>query len=370
MSSENRIDRAVHDLLGTPKEHDPAWFARLRKDYRLAIVVLFGVCAMLVILPFGIYRLVTGDLLIAAVDAVIVCLLGVLVGYAWRSGNAALVGNLIALTMTTGLLCTYSFLGISVTWAPPVLVVNFLLASRYFAFGASALVVVTLAAQPHHFASTIDYWSTLATATLVSFFGMIFASRTEMQRRKLSEYAERDSLTHTFNRRVLRDDLQDLVDDNRLQERRAAIVLLDLDHFKAVNDNHGHDQGDCVLIEFVSIVNETVRESDRLYRLGGEEFLLLLPDTGLDGLEKALDKLHAALRERLLCRGNAVTVSMGAAILESGESIRSWMERADKALYRAKRSGRDRIEYADPAGVGADAGAGRTATHPGMRESA
>lgn len=359
-------------MLGTPRGHEPVWFARLRNDYRLAIVVLFGICAQLVILPFGIYRAFTGDFLIAVADAVLVCVLGVIVSHAWRSGNAALAGNLIALAMTVGFLVTFSFLGINVTWAAPVLVANFLLASRYAALAASALVVTALAVQPQQFTTSIDHWSSIATALLVGVFGMIFASRTEMQRRKLSEYAERDSLTQTFNRRVLRDDLETLVDDNRFQRRRAAMALLDLDHFKSVNDSFGHDQGDSVLVEFARIVDDTVRESDRFYRLGGEEFLLLLPDTDRYGLEMALGKLHAVLRERLLCRGNAVTVSMGAAVLEPDESIRSWMARADKALYRAKRRGRDRIEFAEPAdgGSGANQASGPAAGQPAPRKRA
>lgn len=282
------------------------------------------------------------------------------VAYAWRSGNAALVGNLIALTLTIGFMFPFSFLGISMSWASPVIVANFLLASRYLAVIASILVVATLAIHPEAFTSDLEYWSALATATLVGFFGMIFASRTEKQRCKLVEYGERDSLTQTFNRRVLRDDLESLVDDNRRQGRQAAMAILDLDNFKSINDRFGHEEGDCVLMQFTHIVNETVRESDRLYRLGGEEFLMLLPDTDRQGLERALIKLHAALREQLMCHGQVVTVSMGAAVLKCGESIRSWLSRADKALYQAKLRGRDRTEYTEPddAGSGTNGGSG------------
>jgi diguanylate cyclase len=364
MGSAHEKHRAAHDLLGVPKRHEPVWFARLRNDYGLAIVVLFGVCALLVILPFGIYRLMVGDFLIAAADGIVISLLGGAVVYAWRSGNAALVGNLIALILTIGFLFPFSFLGISMTWASPVIVANFLLASRYIAVIASILVVATLAIHPDEFTTALEYWSALATAALVGLFGMIFASRTELQRRKLVEFAERDSLTQTFNRRVLRDDLETLVDDNRLQGRRAAMAILDLDHFKAINDCFGHEEGDCVLMQFAHIVSETVRESDRLYRLGGEEFLLLLPDTDRQGLERALGKLQAALREQLRCRDQVVTVSMGAAVLKQGESIRSWVAHADKALYRAKRRGRDRVEYAGPDAAGAGTNGGSGSTNP------
>lgn len=348
MPLESGSKQTSHDLHGDFDVQDSSSIDRLRSDFRLAIVVLFGICAIAVIAPFGVYRLVSGELWIALADGVLVTVLAMLTIYVWRSGRVAVAGNLMAVAMSLVFFLVYSLIGISAMWISPVLVANFLLADRRLALGSSGLMILVLALQPENFSTAVDYWSGMATAILVSFFSLIFASRTDVQQRMLAEYAERDSLTRALNRRVLRNDLDRLFAQRSRVQQPVAMALLDLDHFKSINDRFGHDAGDCVLIEFARIVRSHVRASDRFYRLGGEEFLLLMPGTDHKGLQAALAKLHRLLRRQLSHDDHSVTVSIGAAVFTPGETIRSWMARADAALYRAKREGRDRVELAGP----------------------
>lgn len=320
-----------------------ATLRRLRNDFRLTIISFFGLCTMLGILPFAVFRFAQGEFLTGIGDCVLITIIGGLVAYAWISGRTRLVGNVVAFVVMIGYVVLMSFTDISMFWAFPVLSASFLLADRYFAVAISSLTLVGVAAQPAEFLSEVQLWSFVVTGALVAAFGVIFATRTEMQRRQLAAIASSDHLTGAGNRLALRAALDRCV--NRFQEDRqpAGLAMLDLDHFKTVNDTYGHDAGDQVLIDLVRLVRECMREQDRIFRMGGEEFVLLLPDTDEQGMLSALAKLHDHLREHLCGPGEPVTVSIGAAVLTTPDP-HLWLARADRALYRAKEAGRDRIE--------------------------
>ena len=127
-----------------------------------------------------------------------------------------------------------------------------------------------------------------------------------------------------------------------------SFVLIDLDHFKSVNDEHGHGAGDEVLRVYSKNILSIFRHHDMVARYGGEEFAVLLPNTDSDGTIRALNKVRRRAAEtRWQTNGAAYTVptfSAGVSLYKPGESVSAFIERADKALYRAKRLGRNRIE--------------------------
>jgi diguanylate cyclase (GGDEF)-like protein len=151
-----------------------------------------------------------------------------------------------------------------------------------------------------------------------------------------------DGLTGLANRGVFLDRL------GRLLQRRAglcaAVLYVDLDHFKAVNDEHGHAAGDAVLAGVAATMRDRLREEDWVGRLGGEEFLALLPDDDATGAATVAETLRAAV-ERMGVRFDEkmlrVTASVGWATLEPGEEPDDVLRRADDALYAAKRAGRN-----------------------------
>ena len=126
-----------------------------------------------------------------------------------------------------------------------------------------------------------------------------------------------------------------------------TLVLLGIDHFKKINDQYGHVLGDDILVDLVTLIDSHTRKYDQLFRFGGEEFVLLLPDLGGADLDTVMTELQRLLRRRLKCPDGAVTISYGVATLQPGESMESWLTRADDALYQAKEGGRDCIVYAD-----------------------
>jgi len=130
---------------------------------------------------------------------------------------------------------------------------------------------------------------------------------------------------------------------------KLAVVLLDLDHFKLINDNYGHDAGDQLLIYFVQLSKAVLRESDTVFRYGGEEFLFMLPDTELQGAVFTLDRLKLMLHKSPMhYQGGTIpfTFSAGVAELQAKEDIQTLLQRTDRALYAAKAGGRNRTVLA------------------------
>ena len=166
---------------------------------------------------------------------------------------------------------------------------------------------------------------------------------------RLLDTKERDPLTHMHNRQTL-----DLILDQVLEFYRQRgdidsssqswIALLDIDHFKSINDNFGHLYGDEVLIHFANLMEKSFRYSDFLFRYGGEEFLVIINQTDKAGVDKALERFRAAVEGYQFPSGDA-TVSIGFTQVDHNKPAHALIEVADQALYKAKSNGRNRVEY-------------------------
>jgi two-component system cell cycle response regulator len=159
-----------------------------------------------------------------------------------------------------------------------------------------------------------------------------------------------DELTGLYNRRYFERHLTLMLHKAREQERDMAVMLIDMDFFKAVNDTHGHDVGDAVLREFALRLRRNIRGVDLACRFGGEEFVVLMPDTDYRQAQLVAERVRAAMAERSfevgVQRPLSVTVSVGVALNESPDDTPEMvLKRADIALYRAKREGRNRVVF-------------------------
>ena len=164
--------------------------------------------------------------------------------------------------------------------------------------------------------------------------------------KRIEELAELDELTGSFNRRCIMRMLDDEIARARRLKTPCAIALIDLDWFKRVNDHYGHPTGDEVLRTFAIAVFANIRHIDRFGRYGGEEFLLVLPDTPDDEAVRTLNRLRAIIADldwSAFSPGMQVTISAGVATLKPDETPETFLARADSALYIAKARGRNRI---------------------------
>lgn len=177
------------------------------------------------------------------------------------------------------------------------------------------------------------------------------ASADEARRRaaEASEMSMSDALTGLLNRYGLQRSLQHEQAEARRYGRALSCLMIDIDHFKQVNDTYGHTAGDAALMQVARVLTDAGRASDVVCRYGGEEFLVLAPETNLDGALALGEKIRLAAASRLYGDGERVfplTLSIGAAQLLPAESAHDMIARADVALYQAKESGRDRVSAA------------------------
>jgi diguanylate cyclase (GGDEF)-like protein len=160
--------------------------------------------------------------------------------------------------------------------------------------------------------------------------------------------ASTDALTGLPNRRAIQETIKRMVAQSSRTLSPFSVLMIDLDHFKQINDRYGHDRGDEVLAAVGAALQATLRASDFAGRWGGEEFMFLLPDTAVDGAVDLAERVREALSEiDLATVDGAITASIGIATIPDHAGDAEHLERsADRALYTAKRKGRDRIEIA------------------------
>ncbi|MFN3534242.1 MAG: GGDEF domain-containing protein, partial [Desulfatiglandales bacterium] len=158
---------------------------------------------------------------------------------------------------------------------------------------------------------------------------------------RLKNLSITDPLTGVYNMRYFVERLEHEIGRFNRYGDQFSVIMLDLDHFKSINDDFGHDKGDEVLVGTVSTIKSRIRSIDVLARWGGEEFVLLLPSTDKEGAVALAKDLRLKLREKDYSIGRKVTASFGITSISLGDTVDTIMKRADDMLYTAKASGRD-----------------------------
>lgn len=174
------------------------------------------------------------------------------------------------------------------------------------------------------------------------------------EQKRLEQELERaallDPLTGVGNRRQFMQLVENARTQNPQRTHNFSLMLVDADHFKAINDRYGHNKGDDALVMLARTLETGIRETDTVFRWGGEEFLILLPLTGLEGAMHVAESLRKTVEERVSPDLPALTVSVGVAQYETGEDFTRLFKRVDDALYQAKTSGRNQVKAATARG--------------------
>lgn len=161
---------------------------------------------------------------------------------------------------------------------------------------------------------------------------------------KLIRAATTDKLTESFNRRKFESLLSSEIERANRYFIPLSLCMFDIDHFKMVNDIYGHQTGDHVSKTLATVARNTVRKVDSLGRWGGEEFIVLLPETALEGAKELAEKIRKSVEEHPFEGIRTLTCSFGVTQFKDRESIDSFIKRADDPLYSAKNKGRNRVE--------------------------
>ena len=311
-------------------------------------VVLLMLCGLSIpsILPFGIVRLLQGNLLMATVDLLIVLGMLCIMVFVWRTRRVRFAGIAVTVFYSLGMLAAVYVKGLPIVyWVYPTMIAAFFILRAREALMINSVSLLCLIGILHDVMQLLDLSSLVVTLVLINLFSYIFSDRTSLQHFELNQQAEKDFLTGTGNRRAFDKQLQALCAKDVVQAD-ACILILDLDHFKKINDQFGHNMGDQVLIQFCSLLRSRIRTADSFFRYGGEEFVIVAMGADIFAAARFAEELRSLIEKTQLLPDYPVTVSIGVAKKIASEEGDAWFQRADAKLYEAKQSGRNAVRVA------------------------
>lgn len=312
--------------------------------YRRRVMPALAIVGTIFALPFAVNNLLHGRYMLAAglmLIILILCADGLAVH---RRRTPPIPIGLLIVPVIGGIsisLETQGFYG--ALWSYPVVLLFYFTMTRLQAniYSILLLLAVSLLVLDDIGADVAIRFFVTLTLTII-LINIALNIIDDLQQR-LVEQTTLDPLTGAFNRRHLDTCLNLALERNRRTGAPATLLLIDIDHFKRINDELGHAAGDCVLKSIVDIIRHRTRKLDLLFRIGGEEFMLMLPDTRESQASTVAEDIRAAVAGTALLSDREVTVSVGISELHPGESAETWLKHADDALYVAKNTGRDRV---------------------------
>ena len=321
-----------------------AWLSARRKRSKEEIILML-MCSLSIpsILPFGIYRLWQGAWLTAALDLALVGAMLAVIFHVWRTGRYKAASLGVTLFYSAGMLATIHLRGLAlVYWVYPTMIAAYFMLRPVVALAINSVSMLVLLAILLRELEALNLFTVVVTVSLVNLFAYIFSYRTGLQNKELHTEVERDFLTGVGNRRALDRKLQAYAGERR-PHLESSLLLLDLDHFKQVNDRHGHAAGDQVLVRLCDLMRGHTRSSDHIFRYGGEEFAIIASGAGLGAASRLAEGLRDAIATEPLLDGHPITVSIGVATMNKSARPADWLARADKMLYAAKQGGRNAV---------------------------
>ena len=310
--------------------------------------LIFWLCIvpMIMISPFAISQLMAGDW---ASGGTILALTLVCLSIAYqihRSGRVSWSKLLLALCIgnIAVLLMIFRLQLQTLYWAYPLLAFNYYFAGPRAGSLLSAITLSLIFLDAYSWADAVLYPRIVASLLTTTLLALVFSISIIRQQRALADLITHDPLTGASNRREMLAELGWALQMQARYDTPATLILIDIDHFKQVNDQHGHSVGDRVLVELVGLLKKRLRTTDLLFRFGGEEFLVLLPNTDLNAATQLATDLVRLVREAHLAGLQGVSVSAGVATAAGSANSDAWFQRGDAALYHAKQAGRDRVE--------------------------
>ena len=322
----------------------------IESDFRVRATTGIGLAALTLLLPFVIVNLASGSYFLAAgaVGITAMLLIGVRQARRGRDHQKLLLYVFVpAGTLFVLRVFTIDPIVASV-WCYPTIVAFYCTLNRRRAIIANAVLLVGV--LPMMVATMTPMVAGRFAATLVgvSLFAQILVREIDAMRRRLRFQIEHDPLTGLLNRSSLGKRLDAVLEARAAHGTPAALLSLDLDHFKVINDRFGHEAGDLVLREVSRLLRASVPDGSRVFRMGGEEFLILLEESAEEEAIETGEALRSAVASATILQHHRVTVSVGVASLHDTDERASWMRRADERLYAAKSAGRDRVVAVDP----------------------
>jgi len=323
------------------------------RSYKEKILLYGSLLGLLALVPITVYRFLSGDYLIAALETLLAIGVGSISVYVWHTGKTLVPGFLVSLFSLTTIVVILHVKNPAVAyWLFPISLACYSIVDHRSASVLNLLAVFFAFPAIYPRADLHQVLVFYSAFTIQSFFAYIFTVANLNHNQQLSQLAERDALTGALNRRALDENM--LIAINKLKRNHSfnkSLIILDLDHFKDINDTYGHSTGDEILIRIARLIRSNIRLSDSLFRYGGEEFVILVDNANLQEAKTLAEGIRERVEMGNIFEKRSITISLGVAELKHNLSADAWLKSADDALYEAKRSGRNKVCVASNAGT-------------------
>ncbi len=318
---------------------------RSTQEFLLLILSTFGVVA---ISPFIFIRYIREDWIIATVDLFIVLSMSTVFIYVYKTRKTVIPSIALAIFSACSASATINIKGVeNVYWIYPSIVAIYYLIEHKWSNIIVSILVLSVIPVLFKYLDSVVFIAIIATIFLTSCFGFVFSKSVRNQYQLLEQLAIKDDLTGTGNRRALNSKLDEVAAISDRNKLPVSLIMLDIDNFKQINDIHGHSMGDQVLVKISSLIENRLRMTDSLYRYGGEEFIITPLELDRNKAAKVAENIRLLVEGSTLISEKQITVSLGVAEYQPGESVEQWLKRADNALYFAKGNGRNQVHIAD-----------------------
>lgn len=307
----------------------------------------FGVSivSFLILIPFGINNFVQGRVVSGVMTILVAILFALNATVGWR-GRYALYFNLYGIVPALTLASANALITLQVIgsyWSYLcVFAIYFILPFQYVkkANVAFLTVVITTAAVALEPAIALRFSVVLLGASMFIF---ISKRQTVNAYDQLHKQAITDSLTGVLNRVSMPEKVEQAIQQYKTKGIKSSLCIIDIDHFKKINDTYGHDTGDKVLVELATYIQRQIAPKDALFRIGGEEFLIVMTQKGIKEGKQTANTFRALIEELTLPENQKVTISIGVTEVDNYSDWKQWMKRSDAQLYLAKENGRNQV---------------------------
>lgn len=316
----------------------------MKRSLEEKILLALCVAGALGIMPFAVFRFMLGDWLIGLIDSLIVLMVVWIGYYVWSTGSARVPSIILTLSYLSGMVAVNYVSELPlIFWAYPTMGAAFFLLRPVEALWVNSVALLALLPLIIDKYSNIEVAIILITLFLTKIFAFIFARNSLSYQQQLVNKANSDALTGAANRASFEKDVRSAIYLHGRYAQDFSLIMMDIDFFKRVNDDYGHQAGDAVLVELTRCCKGRLREEDKLYRIGGEEFVVLVKNTALLGAVPLAEDLRQLIQQASLLADKTITVSIGVAQYREGEMSKMLLARVDKALYQAKQAGRNQV---------------------------
>jgi diguanylate cyclase (GGDEF)-like protein len=322
--------------------------AVLLSAYRDRIFYRLGIVAVILLLPFVVNAFVKGRFGIALTSLALVAVFAIDVIAIRRGRKPPVPPAILVIPVALAVGITIARQGvIGALWAYPAVMLFQFVASRWVANVINGLLVIMVTMLAYHYLGPSITVRLFVTLILTMIFTNIFLGIVLRLQERLRRLGITDALTGAYNRRHMDREVGEAVARHKRYGTDASLLLVDIDHFKSINDEAGHGAGDRALAEIAALMKRSLRKLDLVFRIGGEEFLVLLPDVKQAGAAEVAEKLRREVVSAELLPGRRISISIGVGEIAAGEERDHWVRRIDRALYAAKSGGRDCVVVAD-----------------------